>query len=70
MTMTLEDIERLIKEALPDAHVKFRICAATATITPRMSKARVSLARHGCSSTRWFTPPCKAASAACCTRWR
>jgi hypothetical protein len=42
MAMDAATIERLIKEGLPDAQSRSRICAATATTTPPCRLRRVS----------------------------
>src|SRR5579859_904351 len=42
----------------------------TATTTKRPSSPSRFAASRACSSTRWFTAPCRAKWAASCTRWR
>ncbi len=70
MAMDAAEIERMIREALPDARSRSATSPATATTTPPPSCRPPSRARPGSRSTRSSTARSRAAWAGCCTPLR
>ena len=70
MPMDRDDIESLIKAALPDAMVEIKDLAGDGDHYAATVISAAFRGSRGCSSTRWSMPRCKAAWAACCTPLR
>ena len=70
MAMDAGEIERLIKEGIPDAQVTIRDLAGDGNHYAATVLAASFRANRGCSSINWSIRRSKARWAACCTLWR
>ena len=70
MAMDAGEIERLIKEGIPDADVTIRDLAGDGNHYAATVLAPSFAGNRACSSINWSTPRSKARWAASCTPWR